>query len=101
VPVTTFDEEKKLAYLQIDIDEGKLFYVAEVRIAGVDEATRQKLSRELAIKSGDIYNGRLFQLSRERIRTLFRMCECNDSEKLRLDFKTGTVVVNLDFSPCS
>jgi outer membrane protein assembly factor BamA len=44
VPVTTFDEEKKLAYVQIDVDEGKQFYIADVRIEGTDESTRSKLS---------------------------------------------------------
>jgi outer membrane protein assembly factor BamA len=34
VPVTTFDEENKLANLDIDIDEGKQFYVSDISFEG-------------------------------------------------------------------
>ena len=32
VPDTTFDDEKKLPFLEIDIDEGKQFYLTRVDI---------------------------------------------------------------------
>ena len=36
VPSTTFDDEKKLAFLEIDVDEGKKFYVSSIGILGAD-----------------------------------------------------------------
>lgn len=100
VPATTFDDAKKLAYVLIDIDEGKQFYISDIRIEGVDDSTRQKMSKELAIHRGDIYNIRLVQLSTDRIHSVFPLCECEDSEKLRLNVEDGTAVVTLDFRPC-
>jgi hypothetical protein len=34
VPDTTFDDEKKLIFLDIDVDEGKQFYVRSIEFQG-------------------------------------------------------------------
>lgn len=101
VPLTTFDDEKRLAYLQIDVDEGKQFYIAAIKIEGVDEATRQKLSKELVIHPGDIYNRRLIEISLSRMASLFPLCDCREPEKLKFNENQGTIEVTLDFRPCS
>ena len=44
VPSTTFDDEKKIADLEIDIDEGKQFYVRRIEFTG-NTTTRDKVIR--------------------------------------------------------
>ena len=52
VPSTTFDDDKKLAFLEIDIDEGKQFYVRRIEFNG-NTTTRDKvIRRELAFEEG-------------------------------------------------
>ncbi len=70
VPSTTFDDEKKLANLEIDIDEGKQFYVRRIEFQG-NTTTRDKvIRRELALEEGGIYNSRLWELSLLRLNQL-------------------------------
>ena len=52
VPSTNFDDEKKLANLEIDVDEGKQFYVRRIEFVG-NTTTRDKvIRRELALEEG-------------------------------------------------
>ena len=54
VPNTTFDDEKKLANLEIDVDEGKRFYVRRIEFQG-NTTTRDKvIRRELALEEGGV-----------------------------------------------
>lgn len=101
VPSTRFDDEKKQVYLEIDADEGKQFYVSRINVEGIGAPPRQQLLKELAIKPGDIYNSRLWELSLERVASLFPDGDCRSDRPLQLDERTGTVAVTLDFRPCS
>jgi outer membrane protein assembly factor BamA len=101
VPATTFDDEKKVAHLEIDVDEGKQFLVSGVEIEGLDEPARQKVLRDLLLKPGQVYNSRLWERSLLKMASLFPGCECRPSQPLHLDEGTGTVAVTLDFRPCS
>ncbi len=70
VPGTTFDDEKKLAFLEIDIDEGKQFYVRRIEFQG-NTTTRDKvIRRELALEEGNIYDSRRWELSLLRLNQL-------------------------------
>jgi outer membrane protein insertion porin family len=100
VPDTKFDDEKKLISLDIDLDEGKQFYVSSVKVLGLDELARQELLKDLPIKRGQIYNSRLWELSLRKYNSMFPDCKCGDSER-HLDEKAGTVALTLDFRPCS
>lgn len=101
VPLTTFDDEKKQVYLEIDADEGKQFYVSRINVEGIAALPRQQVLKELAIKPGDIYNGRLWELSLRRVASLFPDCACRPDGPKQLDERAGTVAVTLDFGPCS
>ena len=101
VPSITFDDEKKQVYLEIDADEGKQFYVSRINVEGIGAPSRQQVLKELAIKPGDIYNSRLWDLSLRRVASLFPDCDCRSDRPLQLDERTGTVAVTLDFRPCS
>jgi outer membrane protein insertion porin family len=100
IPDTRFDDEKKLIYLDIDIDEGRQFYVNEINILGVGEPVRAQLLRDFFIKPGQIYNQRFVELFMQKYGSMFHNCECNDRPALDLDERTGTVALTLDARAC-
>jgi outer membrane protein insertion porin family len=99
VPSTTFDDEKKLANLEIDIDEGKQFYVRRIEFVG-NTTTRDKvIRRELALEEGSVYNSRLWELSLLRLNQLsyfdqLKPDDPNVTDK-KLDEKNGQVDLTL------
>jgi len=99
VPSTTFDDEKKLANLEIDVDEGKKFYVRRIEFQG-NTTTRDKvIRRELALEEGGVYNSRMWELSLLRLNQLsyfdqLKPDDPNVTEK-KLDEKNGTVDLTL------
>jgi outer membrane protein insertion porin family len=69
-PVPRIDEAQKLIYLDIDIDEGKPFYVSRIEFQG-NSITRDKvIRRELLLEEGQVYNSRLWELSIMRLNQL-------------------------------
>ena len=58
-PSPRFDEAKKqIIYLDIDIEEGKPFYVSRIEFTG-NTITRDKvIRRELLLEEGQVYNAR-------------------------------------------
>jgi outer membrane protein insertion porin family len=99
VPNTTFDDDKKLAYLEIDIDEGKQFFVRRIEFSG-NTTTRDKvIRRELALEEGGVYNSHLWELSLMRLNQLsyfdqIKPDDPNTTDK-KLDEKNGYVDLTL------
>jgi outer membrane protein insertion porin family len=99
VPSTTFDDDKKLAYLEIDIDEGKQFVVRRIEFQG-NTTTRDKvIRRELALEEGGVYNSHLWELSLLRLNQLsyfdqLKPDDPNVTDK-KLDEKDGLVDLTL------
>jgi outer membrane protein insertion porin family len=99
VPNTTFDDEKKLGFLEIDVDEGKQFYVRRIEFVG-NTTTRDKvIRRELALEEGGIYNSHLWELSLLRLNQLsyfdqLKPDDPNVTDK-KLDEKNGQVDLTL------
>jgi outer membrane protein insertion porin family len=99
VPSTTFDDEKKIANLEIDVDEGKQFYVRRIEFQG-NTTTRDKvIRRELALEEGGIYNSHLWELSLLRLNQLsyFDQLKPDDPNVTdrKLDEKNGLVDLTL------
>ena len=99
IPNTTFDEEKKLAFLDVDVDEGKQFYVRRIEFQG-NTTTRDKvIRREIALEEGQVYNSRLWELSLLRLNQLgyFEPLKPDDPNVTdrHLDEKNGTVDLTL------
>ena len=99
VPETRFDDEKKLIFLDIDVDEGKQFYVRRIEFQG-NTTTRDKvIRRELALEEGNIYNSRLWELSMLRLNQLgyFDQLKPDDPNTTvrQLDEKDGLVDLTL------
>jgi len=99
VPDTKFDDEKKLINLEIDVDEGKQFYVRRIEFQG-NTTTRDKvIRREIALEEGQVYNSRLWEFSLLRLNQLgyFEQLKPDDSNTTdkKLDEKEGTVDLTL------
>jgi outer membrane protein insertion porin family len=95
VPETRFDDDKKLIFLDIDVDEGKQFYVRRIEFQG-NTTTRDKvIRREIALEEGNIYNSRLWELSLLRLNQLgyFDQLKPDDPNVTdrKLDEKDGLV----------
>jgi len=99
VPDTTFEEEKKLVNLEIDVDEGKQFFVRRIEFQG-NTTTRDKvIRRELALEEGGVYDSRLWELSLLRLNQLsyfdqLKPDDPNVTDK-KLDEKNGFVDLTL------
>ena len=99
VPDTRFDDEKKLIYLDIDVDEGKQFYVRRIEFQG-NTTTRDKvIRREIALEEGNVYNSHLWELSLLRLNQLgyFDQLKPDDPNTTirQLDEKDGLVDLTL------
>ena len=99
VPDTTFDDEKKLVNLIIDVDEGNRFYVRRIEFQG-NTTTRDKvIRREIVLEEGQIYNSRLWEFSLLRLNQLgyFEPLKPDDPNTTdrHLDEKNGTVDLTL------
>jgi len=99
IPETRFDDEKKLIFLDIDVDEGKQFYVRRIEFQG-NTTTRDKvIRREVALEEGNIYNSRLWELSLLRLNQLgyFDQLKPDDPNITvrQLDEKDGLVDLTL------
>jgi|HubBroStandDraft_1064217.scaffolds.fasta_scaffold00331_21 outer membrane protein insertion porin family len=99
IPDTRFDDEKKLIYLDIDVDEGKQFYVRRIEFQG-NTTTRDKvIRRELALEEGSIYNSHLWEVSLLRLNQLgyFDQLKPDDPDTTirTLDEKDGLVDLTL------
>jgi outer membrane protein assembly factor BamA len=101
VPQTRFDDEKKLIYLDIDVDEGRQFYVGNVEVLGMNEPARQEVLKDLLISPGQIYNSRLWEMSLQKLNLRLPDCRCAENRPLALDEREGIVLLTLDYRPCS
>jgi outer membrane protein assembly factor BamA len=92
VPSTTFNDEKKLAFLEIEMDEGKKFYVSSIGIVGADP----QVLNDLLLTKGQVYNVRLVNLF---LRKHLPGADVNDPriQQRSLDERNGTVALTFDF----
>ncbi len=101
IPNTTIDEGSQTASLDIDIDEGKKFFVSRIDIMGLDEAVFQNALKDLLVKPGDVYDQRLVDLFLQEHVSLLPITATPDSLiNLQPDERAGTVAITYDFRPC-
>ena len=99
IPDTKFDEDKKIVNLEIDVDEGKKFFVRRIEFQG-NTTTRDKvIRREIALEEGQPYNSRLWEFSLLRLNQLgyFEQLKPDDpnTTETQRDEKAGTVDLTL------
>ncbi len=93
VPSPRTDEAKKLVYLDIDIDEGKRFYISRIEFTG-NTLTRDKvIRREILVEEGQVYNSQLVDLSLLRLNQLnyFDTLKSEQDVESRQNADAGTV----------
>jgi outer membrane protein insertion porin family len=92
-PVPRIDEAQKLIFLDIDIDEGKMFYVSRIEFTG-NTITRDKvIRRELLLEEGQAYNSQRWELSILRLNQLnyFETLKVDQDSESRQNADDGTV----------
>ena len=92
-PVPTRDDAKKTVSWNIDIDEGKQFYVSRIEFQG-NTVTRDKvIRRELVLEEGNVYSQERWELSILRLNQLgyFDTLKVEDDTETRQDADNGTV----------
>ena len=99
VPDTQFDDENRLITLDVNLDEGKQFHVGSVNVQGVEESLREELLKTFTV--GQIYSSSLWETSLLKYAAMFPECDCPNRQQLRLDEKSGIVMLTLDFRPCA
>jgi outer membrane protein insertion porin family len=93
IPKPVFDDQKKTVSLNIDIDEGKPFYVSRIEFQG-NRITRDKvIRRELMLEEGHIYNSQLWEYSLLRLNQLeyFEPLKVDQDSEAHQDAEAGTV----------
>ena len=93
IPKPSFDEDKKTVSLEIDIDEGKPFYVSRIEFQG-NTITRDKvIRRELMLEEGQVYNSQLWEFSLLRLNQLeyFEPLKVDQDSEAHQDAEAGTV----------
>ena len=97
VPETNIDEEKKTVSLDVDLDEGKQFFVRRIEFTG-NTTTRDKvIRRELALEEGNVYNSRLWEFSLLRLNQLnyFEPLKVEQDSEAKQNVQDGTVDLTL------
>ncbi len=92
-PAPRFDEANKQIFLDIDIDEGKQFFVSRIEFTG-NTITRDKvIRRELQLEEGQQYNSQAWDLSILRLNQLnyFEPLKAEQDSESRLNNDDGTV----------
>ena len=93
IPKPVYDEEKKTVSMNIDIDEGKPFYVSRIEFQG-NTITRDKvIRRELMLEEGQVYNSQLWEYSLLRLNQLeyFEALKVDQDSEAHQDAEAGTV----------
>jgi outer membrane protein insertion porin family len=93
IPKPVFDDQKKTVSLDIDIDEGKPFYVSRIEFQG-NTVTRDKvIRRELLLDEGQVYNSQLWEYSLLRLNQLeyFEPLKVEQDSEAHQDAEAGTV----------
>ncbi len=93
VPKLDTDEQKKTVSMNIDIDEGKQFFVSRIEFQG-NTITRDKvIRRELMLDEGSVYNSQLWEYSLLRLNQLeyFDPLKVDQDSEAHQDPDAGTV----------
>ena len=93
VPVPKFDDQKKTVSWNIDIDEGKQFYVSRIEFQGNTITRDRVIRRELLLQEGQIYNSQLWEYSLMRLNQLqyFDPLKVDQDTEAIQDADNGTV----------
>ncbi len=92
-PHTEIDEDKKLITLDVEVEEGKPYFVRRIEFRGNTTTRDRVIRRELLVQEGQVFNSRLWDLSILRLNQLnyFDALKPEDDTERKLDSQNGTV----------
>jgi outer membrane protein insertion porin family len=93
IPKLSYDDQKKTVSMDIDIDEGKPFYVSRIEFQGNNITRDRVIRRELMLDEGSVYNSQLWEYSLLRLNQLeyFEPLKVDQDSEAHQDPDTGTV----------
>ena len=93
VPTTEIDDQKKLITLNIEMEEGKPYFVRRIEFQGNTTTRDRVIRRELLVQEGQVFNSRMWDISILRLNQLnyFDALKPEDDTERKLDTKNGTV----------
>ena len=93
IPKPIYDEQKKTVSWNIDIDEGKPFYVSRIEFQGNTITRDRVIRRELMLDEGQVYNSQLWEYSLLRLNQLeyFEPLKVDQDSEAHQDPDAGTV----------
>jgi outer membrane protein assembly factor BamA len=101
VPDVHFDDEHRTISVDVDVSEGRQFYLSSVNVLSLDEQVSEQELKDLLLKRGDVYNQRLARLFLEKHAPLQAPGMLLESRiHLQADERTATVAVSFDFRSC-
>jgi len=93
IPKLSYNDQKKTVDINIDIDEGKQFFVSRIEFQG-NNITRDKvIRRELMLDEGSVYNSQMWEYSLMRLNQLeyFEPLKVDQDSEAHQDADAGTV----------
>jgi len=93
IPKLSYDDQKKTVSLNIDIDEGKQFFVSRIEFQGNTLTRDRVIRRELMLDEGSVYNSQLWEYSLLRLNQLeyFEPLRVDQDSEAHQDPDAGTV----------
>jgi outer membrane protein insertion porin family len=93
IPKPSYDEQKKTVSWDIDIDEGKQFYVSRIEFQGNTITRDRVIRRELMLDEGQVYNSQAWEYSLLRLNQLeyFEALRVDQDTEAHQDTEAGTV----------
>jgi outer membrane protein insertion porin family len=93
IPKLSYDDQKKTVSLDIDIDEGKPFYVSRIEFEGNTITRDRVIRRELLLEEGQVYNSQLWEYSLLRLNQLeyFDQLKVDQDSEAHQNPEAGTV----------
>ncbi len=93
IPKLTTDDQKKTVSMNIDIDEGKQFFVSRIEFQGNTITRDRVIRRELMLDEGSVYNSQLWEYSLLRLNQLqyFEPLKVEQDSEAHQDPDNGTV----------
>ncbi len=85
IPKLTYNEKNHTVSLNIDIDEGKQFYVSRIEFQGNTITRDRVIRRELLLQEGQVYNSELWKYS------LLRLNQLQYFDPLKVDQDTEAI----------
>lgn len=93
VPSTEIDDEKKLIALNVEVEEGKPFFVRRIEFQGNTTTRDRVIRRQLLVQEGQVFNAQLWEISVLRLNQLnyFEALKPEEDTERKLDEQTGSV----------